>query len=153
MDFLSKNVFKIHPNNAYEFSKKSARMCKDICNIFNKYKYFVSYDPLTCHTFNAAVCGCISIVHPIEGMNKTEWMNTTTLTEYFKTYKDEQLYGIAYGIEELEWATNTIHLASDQITKIVDYFKENHIPTFIDDLGCMIKGETLNNTIQNNFFT
>ena len=145
------NVIKIHPDDAYEFSKNTARTCIDICRIFNKYKYFVSYDPLTWHTFNAAICGCISIVHPINGMNKSDWMNTTTLTDYFKSHKDEKLYGIAYGIDELEWATNTIHLAPEQINKIVNFFKETHIPLFINDLDYIIEGKKLNNTIQKNF--
>ena len=146
------HIVKIHPEDAYEFSKRNVQTNKDFSYMFNEYKYFVSYDPLTFHTFNAAMCGCISIVHPIYGMNKTEWMKTTALTEYFNKYQEEKLYGIAYGIEELEWATNTIHLASDQIKKIVNYFKENHVPSFINDLECIIKGQILNNTIQNNFF-
>jgi hypothetical protein len=146
-----KRVFKIHPNDAYEISKNTIKTCDALCEIFNKYKYFVSYDPLTFHTFNAILCGCISIVHPMQGMNKYDWFKTTALYEYFENHKEEQLYGVAYGINELKWATDTIHLAPIQINKIVDYYKEKHIPTFINDLKSLIEGQLLANTVERNF--
>ena len=44
----------------------------------------------------AALCGCIPIVVPIEGVSKQEW------------HPEKELrYGIAYGSGDVEWALQT----------------------------------------------
>ena len=64
--------------------------------------------------------------------------------------KIERLYGIAYGIDEIEWARDTIHLAEEQWVQIKDLLKEKTIIPFIEDLKNI---ETLKNTVENNYFT
>lgn len=61
---------------------------------FNKYRYFVTYDPYTMYTTYAAICGCIPIVVPIEGVTKSEW-------------RSESAFGIAYGFQDIPWAIQT----------------------------------------------
>ena len=75
--------------------------------IFNRCEYFVSYDPCTFLSIIAAFCGCISIVYPVEGLSKEEWLSTIAVKKYMQEKQINVLYGVAYGLEEIEWAKST----------------------------------------------
>ncbi|TYK65594.1 hypothetical protein [Colwellia echini] len=66
--------------------------------IFNKVKYFYSYDLQTAYTMFAAMCGCIPIVIPQKNVSACEWQP-----------REELRYGIAYGDtkEEIAYSNNT----------------------------------------------
>lgn len=140
-------INNIHPNNAIEINRHEN--IDTYLKLYNKYKYFISYDPYTFHSMNAALCGCISIIYPIEKMSKEDWIKTTSLNEYFKFNSKEKLYGIAYGLEELHWATNTICMVEKQWKDITEYYKKNHVALFINDIE---KFRQNINTSKNNFF-
>ena len=116
---------------------------------FNKYKFFISYDPCTFLTMMAAICGCISIVYPRDNMTKQEWIQTTAANEYIKSKGLDNLYGIAYGIEDIQYAIDTIHLVKDQWIDIQNFCNEKMLIPFINDIQNF---EILQNTIQNNYF-
>ena len=69
---------------------------EEISLIFNRCQKFISYDPYTLYSQYAAICGCLSIVEPIENLTKEQWQPI-----------EELRYGIAYGKEDIEWANNT----------------------------------------------
>lgn len=69
---------------------------EEISLIFNRCQKFISYDPYTLYAQYAAICGCLSIVEPIENLTKEQWQPI-----------EELRYGIAYGKEDIEWANNT----------------------------------------------
>lgn len=69
---------------------------EEIAKVFNEVKYCISYDPHTMLSKYAAICGCISIVIPDDGVPKESWRPN-----------EEDRYGIAYGFEDLEWAIQT----------------------------------------------
>ena len=69
---------------------------KEIAEIFNRVEYCISYDTDTMYSFYAVLCGCKSVVVPLEGLSKEEWQP-----------QKEYRYGIAYGIDDLEEAENT----------------------------------------------
>lgn len=69
---------------------------EEIASIFNKCERFISYDPYTLYSQYAAICGCISIVEPVDNLTKEQWQPI-----------EELRYGIAYGEEDIEWAINT----------------------------------------------
>ena len=71
---------------------------------------------------------------PEDFCKKNEWIKNIFISEYIQQ-TNEPLYGIAYGNtpEELEFATNTIHLAKEQWSLIFTYYKK-HIISFINDL-------------------
>lgn len=69
---------------------------EEVAKAFNKFKYFVSYDPYTMYSLYAAFCGCISIVVPMEGVNKEGWRSS-----------EELRLGIAYGSNDIEWALSS----------------------------------------------
>lgn len=67
--------------------------------IFNRVKTCISYDPYTMYSMYAALCGCDSVVIPVEGVSKEEWV------------PDESgRYGLAYGFDDLDSARQTAPL-------------------------------------------
>lgn len=66
---------------------------RELADIFNECEYFISYDIYTMYCRYAAMCGCIPVVVPQEGLLKEEWR-----PEIFNRY------GIAYGWDDIPWA-------------------------------------------------
>ena len=144
-----KNIIHMHPQDSFEITRDHKQ--EDYKNIFNKYEYFISYDPLTFMSIIAAFCGCISIIYPIDGISKKEWLNTTALADYVKDRNLDSIYGIAYGnsFKEILYAYSTLPLMKEQWIDINNYFKEKYIYSFLNDINNWNKCE---NTIKNNFY-
>lgn len=92
----------------------------EIAEIFNRCKYFVSYDLYTMYSRYAAMCGCIPIVVPDEDVTKEQWRPV-----------EENRLGIAYGWDDIQWAIDTrddlikvMHETSEQSKKSVISFIE-----------------------------
>ncbi len=58
------------------------------------------------------------------------------------------LYGIAYGREDMEYAKSTLHLVKEQWDDIINYCEEKTVLPFIEDLKNF---ENMQNTIENNY--
>jgi hypothetical protein len=145
---IHKNGFeKVHPPNSFEITRQHKQM--DYVQIFNQYKWFISYDSLTFISIIAALCGCISVVKKVDGLSKRDWINTTAAAEYCKFKGINNLYGIAYGKEDMQFAQDTIHLAKEQWDEIVNFCKENTVKSFINDIEDFDKME---NTIEKNYY-
>jgi hypothetical protein len=144
---IHKNINYIHPNDSFEINVNHTQ--DDYIEIFNKYKYFISYDPFTFLSIIASLCGCISIIYPIEDVSKKEWLQKTALYEYLK-YKNEELYGIAYGNspEELDFAQKTIHLVKKQWDDI-KYYEYKLLINFVKDINNF---DNMKNTVENNYY-
>jgi hypothetical protein len=143
-------IHPIHPSDSFEFIHHNTNMkLGEMISLFNKYEYFISYDPITFLFYIAALCGCVPIVYPIDGKTKQEWLQMNAFVEYMDYKKIDNIYGIAYGIEDLEWGKSTIHLAKEQFDDMILYYKEKHIPAFINDINNF---ELMTNTIENNFY-
>jgi hypothetical protein len=69
---------------------------KDIATILNSVRIFYCYDLHTMFCEYAALCGCVPVVVPEKGVNKYEWRQD-----------EEMRFGIAYGVEEIDWALAT----------------------------------------------
>jgi hypothetical protein len=137
----------VHPPNSLEIKRTHSQ--RECILIFNKHKYFISYDPITFLSVIAALCGCISIVIKIDGVSKQEWLNMTAASEYLKYSGEDMLYGIAYGADDIENAINTIHLVKNQWENILSFSKNKYIKQFINDIN---DWQNNINTIQNNFY-
>jgi hypothetical protein len=64
--------------------------------IFNRTKLLYCHDPYTMYSYYAALCGCTPVIIPQPNLSKEDWRSTYP----FK-------HGIAYGIEEAQWASDT----------------------------------------------
>jgi hypothetical protein len=85
--------------------------------IFSKSKFFYCYDLYTGYLRDAVACGCVPIVVPPKNLSIDDW------------YKDpRERYGIAFGEENIEWATSTRKLMfdyqSEKVEKSVNTIKE-----------------------------
>ena len=143
-----KKLVYVHPPNSFEITPQHTQL--DYIHIFNTYKYFISYDPCTFLSVIAALCGCISIVKKIDGVSKQEWLNITPYGDILKEMNITSLYGIAYGKEELDYASQTINLAGEQWDNIKK-MKNKHILSFIADMEDIENLENKLNTVENNY--
>lgn len=80
---------------------------KKIAEVFNKTKIFYSYDTKTSYSRYAVMCGCKSVVIPDEGLSAEEWQP-----------EEPMRYGIAYGIDDMEYAEKTSHLVLDNMRQM-----------------------------------
>jgi len=122
----------VHPPGSFELTREHTIL--QHIYIFNKFKWFMCYDPSTFYIVIAALCGCIPIVRKISGLNKQQWLKTTAASEYLKNKGLDNLYGIAYGVEDMQYAENTIHLVREQWENIIHFNKENYIFSFVNDI-------------------
>jgi hypothetical protein len=125
---VRKGVNKPHDKHPEEFKNVDDLLLqlsdKEKAQFFNGIKTFISYDPVTFVTVQAALCGCEVIVIPdkdgefsVSNMKKTNRIN-----------------GVAYGLDDLEWARETLHLLKpsmeetnkqnlETISKFKDYWE------------------------------
>ena len=95
-------------------------------NLLSRSKYFISLDPATFRSVEAAMIGCISIVIPVPGVSKEEWSSVSYAPEYLQ-------YGIAYGFEDLKHARETLDLVIPNLYEQDKKTKENLV-NFIKDI-------------------
>lgn len=131
LDFF-KNFEKERTINSYmvrkgkrihnEFNKHSEdSVCTDgnidhetLRDIYNKTNNFVCYDDATYHSVIAALCGADSIVIPNGKDDKDTWIRQLPI---FK-------YGIAYGLDDIDWAKKTKHKLRDYLSSLeIEYDK------------------------------
>ena len=141
-------INSLHFYDSYEITRDHTQ--EQCIEFFNSFKWFISYDSLTFLTVIAALCGCISVVYKINGLTKQDWIKTTAAAEYCKSKGLDNLYGIAYGVDDILNAFSTIHLAKEQWEDILKFNKENTIVPFINDIENF---ENALNTIQNNYYS
>ena len=82
--------------------------------IFNKHKYFLTFDNNSFYTVVAGLCGCIPII-----LNDTKYGSPEEFRKKNPLFK----YGIAYGMADLDWALNTHHLL---LQNAVDMDRKNN---------------------------
>lgn len=82
------------------------RSHREIARIMNKCEYFISYDMETMYSQYAVLCGCKSVVIPLEGVRKDEWQP-----------KKEYQYGIAYGFNDIHESEKTKHLTYEMMKR------------------------------------
>lgn len=99
----------LHPNDSICVDDKSH---EEIAKIFNECDKFICYDTDTYFSEFAVRCGCTSIVIPNEGVSKKEWRPNV-----------KQTYGIAYGLNDIEYAEQT----KDKFWKYQKEIESNNI--------------------------
>lgn len=100
----------------------------ELAKIFNKCEYFICYDDACFHTVQAALCGCIPIVIPKEGMSDAEYFEKNEMNRY----------GVAYGFNKIEYAKNTQHLVVDHLAEMQkesDHQLEKYIEHCLDHMN------------------
>jgi hypothetical protein len=144
---LSKNTPKDYENKIKNFNSTNITHLKDdknltrLCDEFNKFEYFLTFDQKTYLTTAAALCGCkVIILDPHNRKNENLWevdgdsLNAYTNSEDYNyllsplEYKIENptnLFGVAYGVDDLPWAENTIHLVKKYLEEMENIDNKN----------------------------
>lgn len=99
----------LHPNDSICVDDKSH---EEIAKIFNECDKFICYDTDTYFSEFAVRCGCTSIVIPNGCVSKKEWRPNV-----------KQTYGIAYGLNDIEYAEQT----KDKFWKYQKEIESNNI--------------------------
>lgn len=109
----------------------------------NNYEYFITFDQKTYLTTAAALCGCKVIIlksdvgskgfihHVNDRAEDAYTENEVELTPIqYKLENPINLFGVAYGIEDIQWASDTLHMVRDHIRNLKES-NENDIKNFI----------------------
>jgi hypothetical protein len=124
------NINKIHPDNSINIERieHSPTILNQIADIFNRSTYFYCYDPNCFFAIYATLCGCITILQPINGVSRSEYFKNRIYS-----FKDS-IYdcGIAYGNskEEIDRAIQTLPNASIKIKEMIDFY-ESTVTNFL----------------------
>jgi hypothetical protein len=100
------NLNITHPPDALEIGYNMQD--QELINIFNSCKRFYSYDYETYLSQLAVLCGCESIIVPYKDIKKED------LIEKLPALK----YGVAYGLDDLEYANSTKHLLKEHLQNL-----------------------------------
>lgn len=88
---------------------------------FNEYEYFLTYDQKSFFPLAAGICGAKTIIlNPDEKLTPTE----------YRLQNPIQMFGVAYGWDDISWAEKTIHLVPSylrELEKIDDKTVDNFI--------------------------
>jgi hypothetical protein len=95
--FYKNNIDQSFPNK-YNSEHIPLGNWEGIVNIFNRKKYFLTYDDSTYYLVVAALCGCVPII--LCDNDKEKHRNGNPLMKY----------GIACGFDDIEYAKNTMSL-------------------------------------------
>lgn len=102
-------VLDLHPADAVQVDGLSHRQ---MAEVFNRCEFFFSYDLYTMYSAYACMCGCKSIVLPIEGMSMEDWR-----------FSPKSRFGVAYGIDDVPRAVAT----RENLLQQIRLFEENNL--------------------------
>ena len=149
--FHKNGIQTFHPPDSVELTNFDNYT--ELVDFFNRFKYFICYDPACFLVFLAGLCGCIPILHPVDGISKEQWFTGqgdtySAFYEYYKNNEYSNYPGIAYGIEDVPHAESTIHLLPEELNKQIKYINNRSIDRFIVDIQNFDKQI---NTVGNNY--
>ena len=96
----------IHSSNSIEIGYNVQD--QELINIFNSCKRFYSYDYETYLSQLASLCGCESVIVPYKNIKKQDIITKLPALKY----------GVAYGLEDLEYANSTRHLLRNHLQNL-----------------------------------
>lgn len=123
----------IHTPDSFEITRDHTQ--NDYYEIFNNHEMFISYDSLSFLSFIAPLCGCISIIYPIQGVSKRDYFKKTPFYQYMLDKNIDVMYGIAYGNskDEIKYSQDTMHLVKDQLNDFNNWSLK-FVHSFTNDL-------------------
>jgi hypothetical protein len=129
----------IHPQDSLLLDDNLSQ--EILIDILNIKEYLVCYDPYSFISVMAAFCGCIPIVIPLAETSKKEWFKSLSLSAILEQYGEHELKGIAYGIEEIEYARQTLHEVRYQQEIHIKY-GEKSVHRFINDMISIVDDDS-----------
>ena len=108
----------IHPDDSIFIPYHAAGDLAAMANVFNRTEIFYCYDDHCFLSVQAAASGCISVVVP-RGKSKEEYLSGSRLNKY----------GIAYGIEDIPRAIETLPLFFKEL-ELIEQEEKKHATNF-----------------------
>lgn len=135
--FNSKNLNEFETSKRLDFNFLREEL--------NKYEYFLTFDKKSYYTLSAILCGCKAII--LETETYSEFQNNAftssedyniilTPTEY-RILNPIQMFGVAYGLDDIYWANETINFAKQHLIEMEKIDKKT-IQYFVDFCNSMI---------------
>jgi hypothetical protein len=137
----------IHPYDSFEIKRELS--FQDTLDIFKEHEYFVCYDPFSFLAIIAIFSGCITIIHPYKNLNKTEYLKLSPLWDYLEKNNINNFYGLAYGLDDIEYAKKTINKSKELIEESINFTNNKYTKLFLKDLNNI--DDNLKNTVINNY--
>lgn len=106
---------------------------------FNMYEYFLTFDKKSYYTLAAILCGCKAIILNIEDYPEfytnafsvsEDYQKVLTPTEY-RIKNPIQMFGVAYGLNDISWANETINFAKQHLIEM-DKIDKKTVNYFVD---------------------
>lgn len=125
--------------NSFDLVNWKSSGCHDyLREQFNKYEYFLTYDQKSFFTLAAVLCGCKAIILKSDKLHEIRENALTSSEDYhkqltpteFRLQNPIQMFGVAYGIEDINWANKTIGLATNHL-KELEIIDEKTVDDFI----------------------
>jgi len=144
IELINKIKLQIKKNN--EVIIDDLKSTEEVIEVFNKYKFFYTFDPITAYIPYAMLCGCIPIIEPYKNYTKEEFINN-----FCSTQLNSLKHGFAYGNfpSEIDFAEKTLDLG---IKEALNMFSNDiinyNLSKFINDID-----NYYYKNINNNIFT
>jgi hypothetical protein len=106
------------------YSLPNHERMKYLADVFNSSETFISYTHLTFASVLAALCGCKSIIIPKSGISKEKFHNEIWCSKN----------GIAFGLDDLPRAIETLPLVPSMVEDYLSITQPNQVKQFIQDL-------------------
>ena len=103
------------------YSLPNHERMKYLADIFNSSETFISYTHLTFASVLAALCGCKSIIIPKSNIDKEKFHNEIWCSKN----------GIAFGMDDLPRAIETLPLVPSMVDKYLEVTQPNQIKQFV----------------------
>ncbi len=121
-------------------------------DVFNRSKLFYCYDPNTFFSIMAPLCGCVTVLHPLNNLTKKEYFRSRILC-----HPDGFCYdaGIAYGNspDQIRMAIESVNEAQDQFDYLCELYK-NTENILIKDITNMVNNKIFPiNTVKNIYYS
>lgn len=147
-DSLHTSIQKIHSDSSKSIDDLSI---EDTIAILNESSIFYCYDPNTFLSIMAPLCGCVTVLHPIDGIDRDSYFKSRILCHPNGFCFNN---GISYG--DHPDSISEAFLSLDGAVESFDFLKKLYKQTvydFIDDIAKVIDGKTLQNTVKNVYYT
>lgn len=119
-------VKKLGATNLSDWAKYKEHGFDFLRDQFNQYEYMLTYDQKSLLTTLAALCGCKAIIlNPgpsyefSPNANSEREREVMTPIEY-RLKNPIQMYGVAYGWDDIQWANNTIRMVRNHVEALQD---------------------------------
>jgi hypothetical protein len=145
---LHKKIQTYHAKTDINIDKLSI---KQIIETFNECETFYCYDPNTFFTIMAPLCGCITVLHPIDGVSRDSYFSSRIICHNLSGFCYDA--GIAYGNDpkEIKRARQTLPEAQNQYNKLCSLHSSS-VTEFVHDMVSIINGKQLQNTVEKVYY-